>query len=34
MAWEWSHTNDAYEAARHNTERVPRGSLLTIRGPV
>lgn len=30
MAWEWSHTAEAYEGARLQVERLPRQELLTI----
>lgn len=30
MAWEWSHTNEAYENARQNVRDLPRAELLTI----
>jgi thymidylate synthase len=30
MAWEWSHTNEAYETARMNLNKLKRGELNTI----
>ena len=30
MAWEWSHTSEAYENARLNVEQLPRETLLTV----
>jgi hypothetical protein len=30
MAWEWSHTDEAYADARQHVERLPRRELLTI----
>lgn len=30
MAWEWSHTNEAYAAAEQNTRALPRRTLLII----
>lgn len=30
MAWEWSHTDDAYRGAARQVERLPRRELLVI----
>lgn len=30
MAWEWSHTDEAYSNAREQVEALPRAELLTI----
>lgn len=30
MAWEWSHTPEAYENARLNTQDLPQGELAVI----
>lgn len=32
MAWEWSHTADAYAAAARNVRRLPRAALLEVLG--
>jgi hypothetical protein len=30
MAWEWSHTTEAYDNARENVDNLPRKTLLVI----